>query len=356
MDFLSIVWQSLSITLFVISMMLVIEYLNVLTKGIWSEHLQKNPWKQVLLGAGLGIIPGCLGAYTAVSLYVHNIFSTGALVAAMIATSGDEAFFMFSIIPAEAILITVLLFIIAVLAGFAVNAFQKKKGGDHAIKHFHIHGDEADSFTFNRRRIAEQLKDISRTRLLLLIILFVSMVLVIFNFENLLHGLSGHEHSGESSPHIHPTWVGITFTIVLGLSFFVVATVSDHFLQDHLIGHIVKRHVLRIFLWTFATLFILNLLHQYIHLEEIITENLTLVLLIAVLVGIVPESGPHLVFVILYASGDIPLSILLASSIVQDGHGSLPLLAESPKSFFKVKAINVAIGLIIGGVALYAGI
>ena len=114
--------------------------------------------------------------------------------------------------------------------------------------------------------------------------------------------------------------------------------------------------MLRIFLWTFATLFILNLLHQYIHLEEIITENLTLVLLIAVLVGIVPESGPHLVFVILYASGDIPLSILLASSIVQDGHGSLPLLAESPKSFFKVKAINVAIGLIIGGVVLYAGI
>src|SRR5210317_1305230 len=108
-------------------MMLVIEYVNVLTSGIWSKNLQKSGWKQVILGATLGLIPGCLGAYTAVSLYVHNIIGTGALVAAMIATSGDEAFFMFSIIPDTAVVLHVALFIIAIAAGFIVNAIYKKK-------------------------------------------------------------------------------------------------------------------------------------------------------------------------------------------------------------------------------------
>ena len=111
MEYLSILWQSLNITLFVLSMMLIIDYMNVLTRGLWSENLQKNKWKQVILGATLGLIPGCLGAYTAVSLYVHNIFGLGGLVAAMIATSGDEAFFMFSIIPQTALLIMLVLFI-----------------------------------------------------------------------------------------------------------------------------------------------------------------------------------------------------------------------------------------------------
>jgi hypothetical protein len=73
------------------------------------------------------------------------------------------------------------------------------------------------------------------------------------------------------------------------------------------------------------------------------------------LVGIIPESGPHLIFVILFASGSIPISILLASSIVQDGHGSLPLLAESPKGFLKVKLINILVGLIAGFSGLMLG-
>lgn len=355
MDIFPIVWQSLSITLFVISMMLVIEYLNVLSRGIWSADLQKNQWKQLLLGAALGIIPGCLGAYTAVSLYVHNILSSGALVAAMIATSGDEAFFMLSIMPETAIIITLALFVIGVLSGFVVNTVRKKQPDENAIKHFHIHSNETDSVYFDRKRIAAQLVNMSKIRMVLLLLLLVSLVLVILNFENLLHGLGGHDLEVGQPTHLHPTWIGITFSVVLGLSFFVVATVSEHFLREHIVNHIVKKHLLKIFLWTFSTLLVLHLLRQYIHLDDLITQNLVIVLFIAVLVGIIPESGPHLVFIILFVSGDIPLSILLASSIVQDGHGSLPLLAESPKGFLKIKLINVAVGLLVGGTALFLG-
>ena len=76
-------------------------------------------------------------------------------------------------------------------------------------------------------------------------------------------------------------------------------------------------------------------------------------MLIAVIVGIIPESGPHLIFVTLFAQGTIPFSILLASSIVQDGHGPLPLLAVSGRAFIWLKLVNIAFGLIIGIAGLY---
>jgi hypothetical protein len=47
-------------------------------------------WPQYLIAAALGAIPGCLGAYAVVALYAHRKVTLGALVATMIATSGDE--------------------------------------------------------------------------------------------------------------------------------------------------------------------------------------------------------------------------------------------------------------------------
>jgi hypothetical protein len=75
----------------------------------------------------------------------------------------------------------------------------------------------------------------------------------------------------------------------------------------------------------------------------------------AAVVGLVPESGPHLVFVTLYAAGGVPPGILTASSIVQDGHGMLPLLAESPRDFLRVKAVNLLVGLVVGAGMLTLG-
>ena len=80
-----------------------------------------------------------------------------------------------------------------------------------------------------------------------------------------------------------------------------------------------------------------------------------LLILLAVLIGIIPESGPHLIFVILFFNGSIPFSILLSSSIVQDGHGALPLLASSRSNFFLMKAISVLVGLCVGLLGFFLG-
>ncbi len=359
LELFSVLKQSLTITLFVLSMMLIIEYLNIFSRGSLSKDLKASPWKQVIFGALLGVIPGCLGAYTAVSLYVHNLFSTGALVAAMIATSGDEAFVMFSVIPDTALIIHLIIFVVAILTGFLVNRFWKGKHFKTKEVAFHVHDDEPDCICWEPAILYKQLKNISFIRLSLtgMLLFIIGAVLVAMGQHehaiDLTHGLA---HSEMSHEHMHPAWINITFLVVSGISLFIILTVNDHFLREHIWKHIIKKHFGRVLLWTFFTLLIIHILSHYFHIDDLIGDNLYIVLIIAILVGVIPQSGPHFVFVLLFASGTLPLSILLASSIVQDGHGSLPLLAESRKSFFIIKGINVAVGLAVGLLGLAIGI
>ena len=80
-----------------------------------------------------------------------------------------------------------------------------------------------------------------------------------------------------------------------------------------------------------------------------------IVFIIAALVGLIPDSGPHLIFLSLFASGFVPFSILLTSSIVQDGHGTLPLVSFSFQDTSYIKIFNFFFGIIIGGIVFLLG-
>jgi len=329
--------QSIMISGFVFIMMMVIEYINVQSKGLWQKHLIGNKWKQYLIAGLLGAIPGCLGAFTAVALFTHRLFSFGALVTTMIATSGDEAFVMFAMFPQKAILLTVIIFVVGVVAGYLTDKFYKPKGileklSDHELP---LH-DEPECKCFEKAKIWNYLFHPSLYRLSVAVIIFM-----------LLLGVATGVLSGKAD-----LWIRITLMLSFAFALFVVISVPDHFLEDHIWKHIVKVHLPRIFLWVFGILLIMHFLMMYIDVESWISNNMFVVLLIAILIGIIPESGPHLIFVTLFASGAIPFSILLASSIAQDGHGMLPMLAESKKGFVAVKAVNMIFAFIVGAIGL----
>ena len=62
MPTVQILRQTLMISAFVAVMMLIVEYLNVLTRGVLLGTLEGSRWRQYVLAAILGAIPGCLGA------------------------------------------------------------------------------------------------------------------------------------------------------------------------------------------------------------------------------------------------------------------------------------------------------
>jgi len=332
--------HAIMITGFVFVMMLVIEYINVQSKGMWTKLASASRWQQYLIAAMLGAIPGCLGAFTIVALFTHRLVSFGALVTAMIATSGDEAFVMLAMFPEKAILITLLLFIIGIGAGVLTDKlkFTARLSSNNDKHKLPLH-DSPSCECFSKDLLIPQLLKPSKYRLFLLLIILA-----------LLTGLYFGLIAGKAE-----LWVITTIYITLFASIGIILTVPNHFLKEHLWHHIAKVHLPRIFAWTFGTLLAFNFLLTFIDIESWMSSNMLLILIVAVLVGIVPQSGPHLVFVTLFAQGSIPLSILLASSISQDGHGMLPLLAESKKDFLTVKVINIFYALIIGFIGYMAG-
>jgi hypothetical protein len=339
-QFVEILTHSLLITGFVFIMMLLIEYINVQTHGSWQEKLKKGRIGQYVLAVALGAIPGCLGAFTVVSLYAHGVVSFGALVATMIATSGDEAFVMLSIFPVKAIFLTVIISVIGFAVGYVTDLVYKKQdklltGKEHPLP---IH-DEKFCNCYPKGYILKQLKEITFERVLL--IGFLSLFVILFLTGSVMSEAVG--------------WIKITILGGSLFALFVVTTVPDHFLQKHLWEHVLKKHLLRIFLWTFGALLVIHILMNYIDLDTWIHTNTLMVLTIAVLIGIIPESGPHLILVTLFAQGSLPFSILLASSIVQDGHGTLPLLAVSKRGFIILKIINVAAGFALGMIGMLFG-
>ena len=337
---LDIAKHALMITSFVLVMMLVVEYVNVLTRGTWEKRLRGRRWLQHVLAVMLGLSPGCLGAFAVVAMYSHGSLSIGAVVAAMIATSGDECFVMLAMIPKQSLFLFGLLGMTAFVAGaltdVLVGKFAKRQSmicGD-----FELHDDEVCQ-CFPRGAILRQWKECSSARGIL------SVALVLFLAALL---------AGEIGPSTW-NWIRWTMLVTSGVALFIVFTVPDHFLEEHLWRHVVLIHVPRVLLWTFGALLVMYFLIEQMHLENALWESKWLVLLVACLVGLVPESGPHLIFLTLYAQGSVPFSVLLASSIVQDGHGMLPVLAHSRREFLIIKGINLSVGLATGATAMALG-
>jgi len=323
--------QALMITGFIFLMMVIIDVVNTQTRGVWQKYLMKSRWNQYLLAGVFGAIPGCLGSFTVVGLYSHGLLSFGAVLACMIATSGDAAFLMFTLIPGTALLLTGILLVIGLLTGKAVDLFFRFKSG---AKQLPIHREEC--VCFKRENIRRQLQNLTLQRGTLIFLL--ALVLA-----GILSGRIGPESWN---------WVRITFLGVSLVALLIILTVSEHFLEEHLWNHVVKKHIPQMFLWIFGTLLALYFLTEYLRVEEWIRSNPLLILLMAVLIGLIPDSGPHLIFVTLFAQGAVGFPILLANSIVQDGHGMLPMLAESRKTFVAIKGVNLIVGFAVGGLLL----
>jgi hypothetical protein len=249
----------------------------VWTRGRIAAFLTRGrQWRQYVVASLIGATPGCVGAFTNVSLYIHGLISFGALTGAMAAVSGDEAFVMLAMFPETAVVMFGMLFLAGILVGWA---------GDALVKKWKIH----------------TCRDCP-------------------------------------SQEIHPDDEGFR-----------------HYVKRHIWGHIVRRHLWKTALWTFGALLSVELAMQYWTIGPITPQYTLGLLFLGALVGLIPESGPHMIFVTMYANGLVPFSVLFTSTFVQDGHGMLPLLSHSVKDSMLIKAFNLGFGVAVGLVLFAAG-
>ena len=328
-----VIRESLTVTAFVFIIMVVVDFVDVLSEQRLTTFLKGSRLRQYLLAAFLGATPGCLGAFMVVSLYIHGQLSLGALIGCMVATSGDESFVMLAKIPQTALWLTLLLFGLGLLAAWLADMLLNTFHITPLVKHCLVerfHPEEVVPI-FSFESLKRNFSSLSFHRFLLLL-------LIIFTLYLFVNG------------HIGPprwNWVRVTFTVLLLISLGIAVFASEHYLEVHIWQHLIQEHLWRIFLWTFGALALIKFGLTYWHLNSFIKTHLTWVFFLAALIGIIPESGPHLIFVFLYAQGLIPFSVLLTSSIVQDGHGMLPLFSASLKHSLWVKLFNLVFGCLL---------
>lgn len=335
---LDIIHKTLLVSGFVLLLMILIEYLHVRTMGNWNQGWLKNRFIQILIAIFLGLTPGCAGAFAVVSLYTHHFFSFPALLAVSVATFGDEAFMIFATSPETGIKLLLYLGVLSLVVSVPLLLFRFKMEAA-TNQHIFIHDDACCKPNLD---VSHQLRKITFQRALLLSIFF----LLFLNMFLMSHAHEGHSHGGLSPE-------SLVFLAMLALTSFIVITVPEHFLTEHVWNHVLKKHFVRLFLWALATIAIVHALEHYIHVEEIVSSNIWIMLLLAVIIGLLPLSGPHLIFFTLFMQHMIPFEVLLANSIVQEGHAGIPLLAEDKKAFFVTKAIKVAIALFVGWFLIY---
>ena len=339
MSLAGVLRDALMITGFVFVMMLLVEVAQVLSAGLVGRWLRRGGVLRTAAVALVGTVPGCLGAFTDVTLYTHRMISFGALAGAMVAASGDEAFVMLALFPGTALPLFGLLLGFGVLVAVVVDRVGGVRWyrGRSCPDGIALHGDEMGAHGALWR---PSFSGLTRPRVAMVAALALFIVALAL-------GWLGPERW---------SWVRWTLLVAASAGLLVVLAVSDHFLEEHLFGHVARRHLPRLFLWVFGVLLALALLDAAnLPVGEWIGSHRAWALVLAVLVGVIPESGPHLVFVTLFAQGVLPFSVLAASAVVQDGHGMLPLLAESPREFVKVKTVNALAGLLLGGVLLLLG-
>lgn len=350
---IEVIRQTLLVSGFVFFMLMIIEYLNVRTHGRIEQRLAGSKGGNIFLSTFLGSLPGCMGTFAVVSLFTHNLTGFSGLIAASIATFGDEAFILFSTAPVEAAILTAILASIAIVTGFAFSLFEKKKDPSKFVLHFETHDNDCHCHP-PKSPFRIQLQKISLPRAFL-----IAILLLILLSQFLQPG--GHaetcEHTAHAHEAVHTHSHGILspeVLIFMGIGLiilFILVTVPEHFLTEHLWGHVLKKHFLPIFLWTLGSILVISFTLSYFDVEHWIEHNLHYVYLLAILIGFIPISGPHLVFITLFTQGAVPFSVLLVNSLVQEGHGGLPLLAESKKDFVKMKTVKTILAIAVIGLA-----
>ncbi len=332
-------WHGVEVTFLVLLMMLVVDYLNLLGRGRVSAALGSRPLRQIAVSALLGAVPGCLGAFLVVTMFMRGMVGTGAVVACFLVSAGDAAFLMLSVIPKTTLLIVAASIPIAIVTGIIVEKVFGRLGISRceACRDAEHHVEEPTCRIWPEAGLGENFRRPSVVRLVAIAVVAAAAYVVLSSGEGM-------------------AWQQVVLLFLVAAAGFVVVTVPDHYLAEHVAGHLLRRHVPRVFAWTAGALVVLGLAQAFWDIASLVRGHEPVLVAAAAGVGLIPDSGPQLVFPLLYAGGNLPLPALVANMLVQDGHGLLPLLAVSVKDSVRVKVLNLGVGLLVGYLLLAFGL
>ena len=126
----------LAVTVFVAAMVLLFSWLQFVTAGRFVIWIRENTKFQPVIGAMMGLTPGCGGAIIVMPMYARGYVTYGTVIATLIATLGDAAFVLIGAIFQDSsfltpvIVVHVTSFVVGILWGYGVCLLYTSAAAD----------------------------------------------------------------------------------------------------------------------------------------------------------------------------------------------------------------------------------
>ena len=353
----------LAVTVFVAAMVLLFSWLQYVTAGRFVVWIRENIRFQPVIGAMMGLTPGCGGAIIVMPMYARGYVTYGTVIATLIATLGDAAFVLIGAVFQDSSFLTPVIvvhltsFLVGVLWGYGVDKlevtpstplgrFGPKFGTDEPL------GEEAAKAMEGEDSLIEDLpreipegwgyRVLHQGYRVWWAITAVGLCLAILL-------LIWYAQDPEYSPELvwDPTtrdgivtWVGLigtSLSIILYISsknFFAddtEATIGDKLNSlDETLVHAASETAFVTFWVLIAYLvFEFGMILSGISETDMSEHGSGAgAVLLAATVGLIPGCGPQIIAITAYIEGVISFPALVANAISQDGDALFPLLVR----------------------------
>ncbi len=329
--FLDGLWDAVKDTLFIIPVLylayLLVSYFSHNDNEKYSKILHHTNKAGPVIGAFLGCIPQCGFSSVMSQLYSKNIVTLGTLIAVFVATSDEAIPLMISkpeFIPKLLILIAIKV-IYAIIVGYAIDGiiklFSKKK---RVLNQYHDKYED-----FEKTNITDQNKDVEKE-------------VEVDCSKNKKNNHVCHHASEENHGHEHS---------------------HSHCCATNIFLDALK-HTAIIVAYVFIATLAINLIRGYCGglepLQKFFTDNIFIQIIVASLIGIIPNCAASVFLVEMFMEGVILFPALVAGLTAGAGVGLIVLFTTNYKKIginlfiiFLQIVLAIAIGVIINFIPIW---
>lgn len=375
-------------------------YINYKTNENFTYIISKNKKLQPLIGALIGVIPGCGGSLAIIPLYMQGKLSFGAIVASLISSMGDAAFILISANFKVYLIVSIVGAVTGIITGYIVDLFklgERLNLRSEKLKHMTRKASCGCNHGVTEHNSEENIKNENNKIHKLAYFMThkigykVYLVVLIIGFlvMSISHSGSGHSHLNEyelttsiaedvghdeehehehdhenesALVHLsHELEEGIAITgILLSLLYTLCyRIVSKNYSVDKDDRSTLKNVLINgvaeisfVISWIFVAYVVYDIIVILIGGEQQIA-NLVLYaglgsVFIGALLGLIPGCGVQILLMSFYLKGHLPLGAVIANSISQDGDALFPIIAMDKKSALWATIITTIPAILVG--------
>ena len=373
----------LAVTVFVAAMVFLFSWLQYATSGKFVDYIKRNKKFQPVIGALMGLTPGCGGAIVVMPMFARGYVTYGTVVATLIATLGDAAFVLIgaaitdSSFIAPVIAVHVISFIVGITWGYLIDLtgttprtpfgrFGKSNVG--SFEEEQIEEDNIESTIASMPRETPDgigYKILHQGYTVWWIVTLIGLV-----FAVLLLVWAGQDPDYELKLSLNPltldgfiTWIGLlgtTFSVILYIAqknWFAddtEATIGDklHSMRETMVHSASETAFVTFWVMIAYLVFEFSMLLSGVGEDDMAKYGDGIfAVLVASTIGLIPGCGPQIIAITAYTKDMISFPALTANAISQDGDALFPLLVRH-KSASLWATIHTTIPAVITGMLL----